>query len=44
MFHLTKNMFDAVPISMAFIFEIETMLATSPLKWRRAINEKYRVI
>ena len=29
---------------MSFIFKIEAMSATSSSKWRRAINEKYRVI
>ena len=37
-------MFDAVPISMPFVSEIEAMFFTGSLKWNRAINEKDRVI
>ncbi|KKF39734.1 hypothetical protein FK85_24825, partial [Halorubrum saccharovorum] len=39
-----KDTFDAVPISMSFISELEVMFVTSSLKWNRAINEKDRVI
>ena len=39
-----KYTFDAVPISMSFVSEIEVMFVTSSLKWNRTINEKGCVI
>ena len=37
-------MFDAVPISMSFVSEIEPVVPTRSPKWNRAINEKDRVV
>ena len=37
-------MFDAVPISMRLVSDIETTFITSSAQWNRAINEKNRVI
>ncbi len=36
-------MFDAVPISVAFIPEIEAMPITSVCQWCRSINEKHGI-
>jgi len=44
MFYFSKDTFDAVPISMSFVSEIEAVFATGSLKWNRTINEKDRVI
>jgi|AntRauMinimDraft_3_1070383.scaffolds.fasta_scaffold00455_1 hypothetical protein len=39
-----KDTFDAVPISMSFVSEIEAVFVTGSVKWNRTINEKGRVI
>ncbi len=44
MFYLTKDPFDAVPISMSFVSEIETVFVAGSLKWCCAINENDRVV
>jgi len=43
-FYLTKDTFDAVAISVAFVSEIEAVSATSIVQWGRAIDEKHRVV
>lgn len=44
MFYLTKDTFDAVPISMLFVSEIEVVFSTGSLEWYRTIDEKYHVV
>ena len=44
MFYFVKDTFDAVPISMTFVFEIEAVAATGVFQRMRAINQKLGVV
>jgi hypothetical protein len=43
-FCFSKDTFDTVPISVAFAFEIETVILTSPVQRRIATDEKRGVV
>ncbi|GAB7020889.1 hypothetical protein JCM18750_37510 [Halostagnicola bangensis] len=42
-FHLSKDMFDAVPISVAFVSEIEIMSLAGVVQCFVAVDEKHDV-